>query len=159
MDVFKKIGFNPEEIDQASVNDLATYAVGRTITATSTYVTGVLMQDTTTGGVFYVVDGTKAPLTDRILLTTKFQNKKIIRATTATLSAYTKVAPVLFDDGTLLKTDGFQTVYLISNGLKRPFANEAIFNELGYNAKNIISVSSQFLYNYSQGEIIQKIVE
>ncbi|MFA5130960.1 MAG: hypothetical protein WC467_00890 [Patescibacteria group bacterium] len=157
--VFKKIGFNSEEIEQASVNDLATYAVGNPITATSTYVTGVLMQDTKTGGVFYVVDGTKAPLTDRILLTTKFKDKKITKATTATLAAYTKVAPVVFADGTLLKTDGFPTVYLISNGLKRPFANEAIFNELGYNAKNIISVSSQFLYNYSQGEIIQKIVE
>jgi len=153
--VFKKFGFNPAEIETASVNDLAVYANGKQITATSTYVTGVLIQDTKTGGIFYVIDGTKAPLTDKILLTTKFKGAKIIKATTKTLNTYTKVAPITFDDGTLVKTDSFPTVYLISNGLKRPFADEAVFTKLGYNSKNVITVSSQFLYNYSQGELIK----
>jgi len=153
--VFKKIGFNPEEIEKASSSDLAIYTTGKPITATSTYVTGVLMQDIKTGGIFYVVDGTKAPLTDKILLTTKFKGKKIIKATPKTLNAYTKVDPVMFDDGTLVKTDSFPTVYLISNKQKRPFADETIFKKLGYNSKNIITVSSKFLYNYVQGEIIK----
>jgi hypothetical protein len=153
--VFKKIGFNPEEIEKASSTDLAIYATGKQITATSTYVTGVLMQDTKTGGIFYVIDGTKAPLTDKILLTTKFKGKKIIKATTKTLNTYTKVDPVMLDDGTLVKTDGFPTVYLISNGQKRPFADEIVFNKLGYNSKNVISVSSKFLYNYAMGETIK----
>ncbi len=152
--VFKKIGFNPEEIETASSSDLSLYTIGKTITATSTYVTGILMQDTKTGGVFYVVDGTKAPVIDKILLSTKFKGKKITKATTKTLSKYAKVDPVTLDDGTLVKTDSFPTVYLISNGLKRPFADEASFNKLGYNTKNVITVSSQFLYNYQQGDII-----
>lgn len=158
--IFKSIGFNPEEIEQASVGDLNIYATGRAITATSTYLTGVLMQDLKTGGIYYVVDGTKAPLTDKILLTTKFKGKKIIKDTTKVLDKYTKVNPVLLDDGTLVKTDSFPTIYLISNGQKRPFADEIIFNKLGYNSKNVIIVSSKFLYNYSLGEIIQeKIIE
>jgi len=152
--VFKKIGFNSEEIETASSSDLDLYTIGKTITATSTYVTGVLMQDSKTGGVFYVVDGTKAPVTDKILLSTKFKGKKITKATTKTLDKYTKVDPVLLDDGTLVKTDSFPTVYLISNGLKRPFADEATLNKLGYNTKNVITVSSKFLYNYQQGDII-----
>lgn len=154
--VFKSIGFNPEEIELASEADLNIYPVGRTITATSTYVTGVLMQEIKTGGIYYVVDGTKAPLTDKILLTTKFKGKKIIKDTTGALNKYTKVAPVLLDDGTLVKTDNFPTVYLISNGEKRPFASEMIFNKLGYNSSLIITVSSKFLYNYPQGEPIQE---
>ncbi|MEI6529198.1 MAG: hypothetical protein WCN88_02190 [Candidatus Falkowbacteria bacterium] len=153
--VFRKIGFNPAEIETASVSDLAIYATGKQISATSTYVTGVLMQDSKTGGIFYVIDGTKAPLTDKIILTTKFSGKKIVRATTKTLDSYTKVAPVLLDDGTLVKTDSFPTVYLISNGQKRPFADETVFAKLGYNTKNVITVSSKFLYNYTQGEIIK----
>lgn len=153
--VFKKFGFNPAEIEAASASDLAIYSEGKQITATSTYVTGVLIQDTKTGGIFYVIDGTKAPLTDKILLTTKFKGKKIIKATTKSLDSYTKVSPVMLDDGTLVKTDSFPTVYLISNGLKRPFESEAVFVKLGYNAKNVISVSSQFLYNYAQGELIK----
>jgi hypothetical protein len=153
---FKKIGFNPEEIETATAADLAIYNVGKTITATSTYVTGALLQDTKTGGIYYVVDGTKAPLTDKVLLTTKFKNKKIIKTTTKELDKYTKVSPVLLDDGTLVKTDSYPIVYLISNGQKRPFANGEIFTSLGYNFNNIITVSSKFLYNYQQGEMIQK---
>jgi len=154
MDVFRRIGFNTEEIETASVADLNIYSVGKTITATSTYVTGALVQDTKTGGVFYVVDGTKAPITDKIILTTKFKGKKITKATTKVLDKYTKVSPVMFDDGTLVKTDSFPTIYLISNGKKRPFTDEATFTSLGYNMKNVISVSSKFLYNYQQGDPI-----
>lgn len=155
--VFQKIGFNPVEIETATVADLAIYSVGKTITTTSTYVTGALLQDTKTGGIYYVIDGTKAPLTDKILLTTKFIGKKIIKATPAELDKYTKVAPILLDDGTLVKTSSYPIVYLISNGQKRPFASGEVFISLGYNFSNIITVSSQFLYNYSQGEMIQKV--
>lgn len=152
---FKKIGFNPEEIETATADDLANYQSGRIITATSTYVTGVLMQDKKGGGVFYVENGTKAPILDKIFLSTKFQGKKILKVTTQQLNSYVKVNPVLFPDGTILKTDSFPTVYLISNGTKRPFADEAVFNKLGYKFQNIITVSSQVLYQYPLGETIK----
>ena len=155
LNVIKSIGFKPAEIESASSSDLDIYSLGKPITATSTYVTGVLMQDTKTGGIFYVVDGTKAPLTDKILLNTKFKGKKIIKTSTKVLNTYTKISPVLFDDGTLVKTDSFPVVYLISNGQKRPFLDGSIFTKLGYNSKNIITVSSQFLYNYPLGDPIK----
>lgn len=155
-DVFKKIGFNQAELEAASNEDLAMYTTGRIITATSTNLTGVLMQDTKTGGVYYVVDGTKAPLTDKVLLETKFKGKKITKTNTANLDKYTTVEPVLLADGTLIKTDSFPTVYLISNGLKRPFADESTFLKLGYSMKNVVTASSKFLYNYSMGEIIKE---
>jgi hypothetical protein len=155
-EVFKQIGFNQAELELATIEELAMYAIGRTITATSTNLTGALMQDSKTGGVYYVVDGTKAPLTDRILLDTRFKGKKITPTATAVLDKYETVLPVLLADGTIVKTDNFPTVYLISNGLKRPFANETTFMNLGYNPKNIITASSRFLYNYPLGEIIQE---
>lgn len=114
------------------------------------------MQDTKTGGVYYVVDGTKSPLTDKILLETRFKGKKITPASTATLNGYTTVSPVLLADGTLIRTDSFPTIYLISNGLKRPFADENTFLKLGYNMKNVVTASSKFLYNYGMGEIISE---
>jgi len=152
---FKAIGFNQAEIETASSLELASYSDGKTITATSTYVTGALLQDTKTGGVYYVENNTKAPLIDKILLSTRFKDKKIIKVSPVILESYTKIAPALFEDGTLLKTDNFPTVYLISNGKKRPFASEASFKALGYDYNNVISVSSQFMYNYSQGDPIQ----
>jgi hypothetical protein len=153
--VFKKIGFNAAELEEATEADLADYQLGKAITATSTYVTGALLQDIKTGGVFYVENGTKAPLIDKILLTTKFKDKKIIKVSAKILDAYQKIDPVLFGDGVLLKTSNSSVVYLISNGQKRAFSDEVTFNKLGYNFKNIITVSSQFLYNYPLGEIIK----
>lgn len=152
---FKKIGFNIAEIESATIDDLATYQIGKTITATSTYVTGALLQDIKTGGVFYVENGIKAPLIDKTLLTTKFAGKKIIRVSSKILDAYPKTDPVIFGDGTLLKTDSFPTVYLISNGLKRPFSDEIVLNNLGYNTKSVITVSSKFLSLYQMGEEIK----
>ena len=153
--VFKKIGFNPAEIDQASVNDLNTYTLGKAITATSTNVTGALMQDTKTGGIYFIDNGTKAPIVDKIILTLRFAGKKVSKATTKTLNTYTTVAPVLFPDGTPLQTSSFPTVYLISNGQKRAFADDGSFARLGYSAANVITVSSKLLYYYPNGDLIQ----
>ena len=155
LSVFKKIGFNPEEIDSVTADDISGYTIGKAITATSTHVTGALMQDTKTGGVYYVENGTKAPIQDKVLLTTKFKGDKIIKTTAAVLKTYTTVSPILFPDGTLLKTSAFPIVYLISNGQKRPFADDTTFKTLGYNAGNVLSVSSQLLYNYPLGDVIQ----
>jgi len=156
---FKTIGFNVEEIELASVEELADYQTGTTITAKTTYVTGALLQDTKTGGVYYVENGTKAPLVDRIFLTTRFKDKPIVRVSPEILNTYPTVDPVKFNDGVLLKSDSFPTVYLISNGEKRPFTDEAIFNSLGYKMENILTVSSKILSFYPMGTPIQEIVQ
>ncbi|MFA6513818.1 MAG: hypothetical protein WCT50_00820 [Patescibacteria group bacterium] len=150
---FKTIGFNPAEIEPATVDDLSSYITGKSITATSTYITGALLQDSKTGEIFYVENGTRS-LVDNILLKIKFGDKKITKKTTKELKVYATSTPVLLDDGALVQTNSYPTIYLISNGQKRPFANIEAFNKLNYNSANIITVTSKFLYNYSQGEII-----
>jgi len=138
---------------------LAGYRTGTTITAKTTYVTGALLQDSKTGGVYYVENGTKAPLVDRIFLTTKFKDKPITKVSPEILNTYPTVDPVKFNDGALLKSDSFPTVYLISNGEKRPFTEEAIFRNLGYKMENILTVSSKILSFYPMGTPIQEIVQ
>jgi hypothetical protein len=152
---FRAIGFHETEIESASQAELAGYTIGQAITATSTYVTGALLQDITTGGIYYVENGTKAPLLDRAFLETKFKNQNLIKVSPEILQKYFDVDPILFPDGTLLKSSSFPTVYLISNGTKRMFINEKVFNDLGYNPTNIITVSSKVLYQYPLGESIQ----
>lgn len=152
--IFKKIGFNPEEIETASVADLANYTIGKAITATSTYVTGALLQDSKTGEIFYVENGTRA-LVDKIMLDIKFTDKKIIKKTTKELKVYATTTPILLTEGTLVRTNNFPTIYLISGGKKRPFTDDAIFNKFGYSLENVLTVSSQFLYNYEMGSAIQ----
>jgi len=151
--VFKKFGFNPEEIEIATDNDLVGYQTGKTITAASTFITGALLQNSTTNEVYYVEDGTKA-LIDKILLETKFQGKPIIKKTAAQLNVYTTIDPIKLDDGTLVKTQNFPLVYIISGGKKCPI-DDATFIKLEYNPDSVLTVSSQFLYNYDMGTAIK----
>jgi len=153
-DIFKKIGFNTAEIITATADELSSYTDGKIITATSTYPTGKLLQDPKSGGVFYVESGYKYPITDKILLSTKFKGKKVVRGTTTELNKYTKGSPILFGDGELLSSNSSPAVYLISQGRKLPFAGGDVFEKLGYKFSNVIKVSPQLLALYPIGNPI-----
>lgn len=152
---FQSVGFNIDEIENVTENELLSYTTGQTINSASTYVTGALLQNNKTGGIYYIENGTKAPIPDKIFLSTRYKDKKIISVSPETLNNYITIEPVKFADGTLLKSSSFPAVYLISNGVKRAFASEESFYNLGYNYNNILTVSSQLLYQYPVGEIIQ----
>jgi hypothetical protein len=155
---FRKIGFNPVEVINASWEDINSYADGAHITATSTYPTGALLQNKKTGGIYYVMEGVKAPLVDKIFLTTKFKNKKIIKVSPAELDQYQTIKPVLFDDGELLKTPNSPFVYVISGGKKLLIASDKIFKDLGYKTENVIIAPSKVLYLYDAGVPITEVV-
>ena len=153
-EAFRKIGFNPEEVISASWEDINAYKKGLPITATSTYPTGALLQNKTTGGVYWVIEGTKAPVWDAVFLKTKFKHKKIIPVSPEELTEYATIEPVVFDDGELVKSPFSPAVYIIVNGEKRPIISGEIFESLGYKWRNIITVSPKVLYLYEQGEAI-----
>ena len=152
--IFKKMGFNPEEIEQASLADLENYKTGKIINAKSNYPLAALLEDKKTHKIYYVQDGQKA-LVDKILLNIKFPYQKIIKVDSNELKHYTTKSPILLGEGTLVKTTSFPMVYLISGGKKRPFINQNIFSKLGYKYSNVISVPSRFLYNYDKGAPIK----
>jgi len=112
--------------------------------------------NTKNGGVYYVSEGQKAPIVDKVLLSTKFRGRRILKATEADLAKYPKISPVLFDSGELLKSNNAQAVYLIDNGQKRPFLSGSDFESLGYNWDNVITVSPQMLYLYPEGEAVKQ---
>ncbi|MFH1255561.1 MAG: hypothetical protein V1667_03800 [bacterium] len=151
MQAFQKMGFNPSEVINASWEDINYYADGENITATSTYPTGALLQNKKTGGVYYVIEGVKYPLVDKIFLQTKFKNKKIIKATPEELEKYATAKPYLFGDGELLKTKDSPYTYVISGGKKLLIASDKVFNSLGYKTENIITTPSKVLYLYDAG--------
>lgn len=154
--VFKAFGYNPEEVMNASWEDVNSYVDGTPLSATSTYPTGALLQDKKTGGVFYVEEGKKFPLHDKSLLTYKFKKKKLTPVASSQLEAYPTGAPILFEDGELLTSPNTKAVYLIDQGKKRPFSSGEVFEKLGYKWENIISVSPQFLNKYENGESIKE---
>lgn len=153
---FKKLGFNIEEIMNASWQDINSYKDGKEITMASAYPTGALLQNKKTGGVYYVFEETKAPLLDKILLNTKFKGKTIIPVSEEELNLYQTISPVTFDNGELLKSSDGPAVYLIENGKRRPFLTGQVFEELGYQWKNVITVPRKIIDLYSDGDFIEQ---
>lgn len=156
-DTFKKLGFSIEEIQNASWQDINSYQNGKEITIASAYPTGALLQNKKTGGVYFVIEETKAPVIDKIFLSTKFKNKTIFPVSETELNSYQTVSPILFDNGELLKANNSPAVYLIQDEQKRAFLNGTVFEELGYQWKNIVIVPEKIINLYPTGEIIQEL--
>jgi hypothetical protein len=155
-EAFRKIGFNPEEVINVSWDDINSFADGKPITATSSYLTGALLQDKKTGGVFFVTDGTKAPIWDKILLKTKFRGRSITPVSPEKLTSFATVEPAIFGDGELLKSSISPAVYVIDNGKKRSFTSGEIFEKLGYKWKNVIMVPKKILDLYPDTDPINE---
>jgi len=158
-EAFRKIGFNPEEVLSASWEDVNSYSDGKPITATSSYPTGALLQDSKSGGIYYVTEGTKAPLWDRSLLKTKFRWKSITKESPEKLAGYKTVEPAIFNDGELLKSANSPAVFAIDNKKKRPINSGELFEKLGYSWNNIIIVPQKILDLYEDGDPLKDSLE
>jgi hypothetical protein len=139
---FRRLGFNPEEIINASWEDLKLYPESSPLRAIEGNPAGELIQNKTTGGVYFVLSSLKHPIISKDILLSRFAQWPIKQATQAELDKYASADPVGWPEGTLIKSPSEPTVYVISNGLKRPFASAEIFEELGYQWLNIISTNS-----------------
>jgi hypothetical protein len=155
MDVFRAIGFNPEEIDDIDAADLEGYADGAMITLKSAYPTGALLKDSKTGGIFFVENGEKAPIVDLSIIKADFADKKISKASPATLAKYKTVDPLKFKDGDLITGSGVdRAVYVISNGQKRAIVSGTIFEQLGYSWKRITWTTQAVLDMHPLGPVV-----
>ena len=152
MGVFKKLGFNPDEIVSVTDEDLASYIEISSITMDSIYPTGALLQNQETGGVYYVEDGVKHPIWSKQLLEVNFKNKKITAILPTDLDKFNNGTPVLFKDGELVTSPATKTVYVISGGKKLPISSADVFNSLGYSWDNIIMTSDKVLSLHETGE-------
>jgi len=151
-EVFKTMGYNFEEVEEVSFEDLAVYQEGLPLTIKSIYPIGALLQDKTTGGVYYVEEGMKHPIWSKEIMDINYPHRKITPVSPEELDQYTTAEPAMFRDGELVMSPSSSTVYVISNGQKLPIADEATFNGLGYKWHNIIVTTDQALALHQTGE-------
>jgi len=154
-EVFRVIGFNPEEVIEVNQADLAGYEYGNDITVESVYPTGALIQDNSSGGVFYVKDGVKYPIYDKAIMDTKFSGKILTQVSPQELDQYVLGLPVKFDDGELIKAKYGSKVYVISDGYRRWIQDEEIFAKFGYKWDNIIETTQQAVNIHPLGQNIE----
>jgi len=152
MEAFRLLGFNPEEVDDVEPEDIANYKIGDPITIESSYPTGALLQDNTTGGVYYVKSGKKYPIWSKALMNLYYSDKKLTAVSPDELAQYPTGNAVKLQDAELVKTKDSPIVYVISNDLKRPIANGETFESLGYNWKNIVTIEKKVLGLHGLGD-------
>lgn len=144
-EAFRATGINPEEIIDVEWEDLDLYTEAMPITTQSQYPTGALIQDQTTGAIFYVQNGKRHPIWSREIFESRFKNYPVINMNPDSLDKYILSDPIGFRDGELITSPGYNQVFIISNGKRRPFASADVFNSLGYKWEKIIHTSDQLL--------------
>lgn len=154
LEVFRTLGFNPEEVIEVSDEDLKSVLRGEDLTLSSSYPTGALIQDSKSGGVYFVQNGVKRPIFAKEILTANFPQKVILRGHTKELAQYQEGQPVKFKDGALVKAKNDDKVYVIASGQRWHIKDEAAFISRGYKWQNIIEINDQAMAIHQDAEAL-----
>ncbi|TSC55356.1 MAG: hypothetical protein G01um101418_961 [Parcubacteria group bacterium Gr01-1014_18] len=149
---FKKLGFNWDEVVSITEEDLKSFRLGEPITAKATNLTGTLIQNKKTGGVYWVQEGKKSPIISKLLLKLNYPTKKIVGMAEGELAKFETARPVGFKEGELIASIETKEVYVISNGLRRKITSTEKFSELGYRWDNVINVDEKLILLHEQGD-------
>ena len=152
-DVFRNLGFNPEEVIPVSFDDVADYLNGIQISSASAYPAGALVKIKENGAVTYIENGIWYPILDKTILKSRFSNRKVtITITEKELLSYQKGEALKLKDGELVQIKGEAGVCVISNGLRRCITSQQMFKQYGFNKKNIIVISPRIAELHPLGE-------
>lgn len=152
MEIFKQIGFNTDEIIDASFEDLAAYEEALPITSAENRPKGSLLQDPATGGVFYVENGNKHPIFSIEILTSRFPNKTIETAKPEELEAYPVSDPVRVMDGTLIGLKGSPEVFVVADGERHHISDEATFLAYNWNFLDVVWMNERSVLVHPLGD-------
>lgn len=151
--VFEKLGFNEDELIEATTEDLAAYENGADITLASAYPTGLLAKDAK-GTHWYIENDTRRLISHPSLLSTYFRSQPARLLSTKQLAALPVGDPYRVRDGELVQVAKEKAVYVIENGVRRPIPSGEVFEELGWKWKNIVVLPETLLKQYPIGEPI-----
>lgn len=148
------LGFNPQEIIDVNAEDLNSFTIGPTITASSTPPQGVIYQISDMSNAYFILkDNTLSPIVDKRIIDVNFANLKIEKHTRAELSKYNIVStPVQFKDGTLIQSQNSSIIFVIEKGVKRRIADQDTFDGFGYKKSNIVTTSDETLLGIPEGD-------
>jgi hypothetical protein len=152
--VFKNIGFNPEEVEDVTFDELNNYKEGNSITMKSIFPLGGLLQDKKTGGVYYVENGNKYPIYSKEIMLANFKGRRLTGVSTDELAKYPTLEPIKFKDGEIIQAKDSEDIYVISNGERRLIPSATVFDKLGYKKENIIKTSLKALEIHPLGQPI-----
>lgn len=157
LEVFRTLGFNPEEVEEISETDITGLPLGKEIDIYNSYPTGALIRDQSSGGIYFVQNGIKYPIYSQGILQVNYPNHSILRGHSDELAKYPKGEAVKFKNGTLIKAENDNRVYFIADGKKLPVADEKAFLSRGYIWNKIIETNQAAVDIHPTGPTLEAI--
>lgn len=154
LDEIAKFGYVPDEIIDGTLSALQGYETGDTITFKTAYPQGAVFQDTVTNTLYYVDSKTRHTIVSEDIRRARYGGWNIRPATTQELGEYLEGPPVTFPDGTLMMVPENPTVYVVSEGNRRPIINEKTFLELGYSWDRIVRTTPASVEVHQPGMLL-----
>lgn len=149
--IFDRLGFNEDELIETRPEELAGYENGSDITLRSAYPTGLLAKDPK-GTLWYIEEETRRLIPHGALVSLYFKSQPPRILTQKQLNTFPVGDPYRLHDGELVQIAKRADVYVIENGHRRPIPSGKIFEELGWNWKNIVSLPESLLAQYPVGD-------
>ena len=152
--VFNKFGFDIDEVNDVTNADLAPYTVADAITSKTQFPQGVvLLQKTKTASTYwYVEDNVKHLIPAKVFLALYFQGRNIRTATATTLAKCKTGSVYQLHDGELVRGVKNSAVSVVENDQLRTIPSATVFEAVGWDWKNVVTVPDDVLKAYTQGD-------
>ena len=149
-----KLGFNPQEVIDASSDDISSYTIGSVITASSTPPQGIIYQITDLNNTYFILkDNVLKPILDKRIIDINFKNLSIQKRKKNEIAQYEiDATPVKFKDGTLIQAKDSTLIFVIEKGMRRRIADSETFNALGYKKTNIVATDERTVLSIPEGD-------
>jgi D-alanyl-D-alanine endopeptidase (penicillin-binding protein 7) len=149
-----KLGFNPQEIIDVTLDDIAGYSIGNVISSSSTPPQGIIYQITDLNNAYFILkDTTLKPILDKRIVEINFKNISIEKKKRKDIAQYSIDAdPVKFKDGTLLGAKDSTLIFVIEKGMRRRISDKDTFFALGYKPENIVITDERTILSLPEGD-------
>ena len=154
METFYAIGFMEDEIVNIDTADVSTFDVGTPITTATLFPQGNLLELEGSGAVYFIQDGLRHAVLDSAILAAEFPNQTTEKVLPVVVEQFAEGKAVKMPDGWLVKGSEEPVVYVISEGHKRPIADENTFLGMGFEWTDIVVVNQAALNLHDTGVMI-----
>jgi hypothetical protein len=151
---FRRLGFVEDDVIEAETEELADYSDGRDLTVASQFPTGQLAKGPD-GKLWYVEDGIKREIQHPSFLNLYFKGRKAKSLTDPQLATFRSVEPYRLRDGELVKSDKGTTVYVVENSMVRPINSGTVFEQLGWQWRNVITLPAAVIDLHQIGSAVE----
>ena len=151
---FRRLGFSEDDVLEGDADELADYEDGRDITVATQFPTGQLAKSVD-GKLWYLEDGIKREIQHPGFLNLYFKGRKAKSLTDAQLATFRSVEPYRLRDGELVNSEKASSVFVVENGVLRPIQSGTVFEQLGWQWRNVIKLPDALVALHEVGTPVE----